>query len=164
MKLLTTALVIILLTTTSAKSIRRRWRHDADVAGNDMKQIWLDGNGRFWWPNESSNNRDSSSESEESSESSESSESQSSEESSEEVLVTDQTTAPMTTAAMTTAAMTSVTMEEGSTVTPESGTSNTDKPNVTETMPIATSPGDVTHCVTEEIPTAFPVTETRGDN
>lgn len=141
------------------------WRHhyDADITDNDWKQGWLD---RFRWLIESSRFEDSSSESDqslESCESGESSESQSSEESSEEVLIADQTTPVMTTTHMTT-----ITTADGSTLTPEPDTMSTDEPNVTVTPPPAMmttpSPADVTHCITEEIPTTIPITENRGDN
>lgn len=151
-----------------------RRHYDADITDNDRMQGWLEGNGWLSWRStESSSYGDSSSEShhslDSSSESSESesSESESSEESSEELLITDQTTPAVTTTAMTT-----ITTGDGSTLTPEPDTVSTGETNVTATPPGqvpttpagVTSPGNVTHCVTELIPTAAPITENRGDN
>ncbi|XP_051269107.1 secretory calcium-binding phosphoprotein 8 [Dicentrarchus labrax] len=175
MELLTTALVIVLLTTASAKPIGRRRHYDADITENDRLQ-GLSGR-NYWWyqsssPEDSSSDSDQSLDSRESSQSSESqssesqsSESQSSEESSsEEVLITNQTTPVMTTTTKTT-----ITTGEGSALTPEPETMGTDEPTVTPppettTTPVATSPSNVTNCVTVEIPTAAPITENRGDN
>ncbi|XP_044029939.1 secretory calcium-binding phosphoprotein 8 [Siniperca chuatsi] len=158
MKLLTTALVIVLLTTASAKPTGWRRHHDADIADNGWKKGLLDG--KHGWSSrstESSSYKDSSSESRESNESSES---ESSEESSEEVLITDQTTPVVTTTAMST-----ITTGDGSMLTPEPDTMSTDEPTITVTTPLTTpTPGSVSHCITEEIPTPVSITENRGDN
>ncbi|AWP14912.1 Hypothetical protein SMAX5B_003007 [Scophthalmus maximus] len=183
MKLQTTALVMVLLATTSAKPARWHRLSDADIADTDLKHGWLDGNDNNWlWGlMESHNHRDSSSESSESSESSDSSESQSSEESSEEVPVTNQTPPPVATTAaavtttagamttdadamMTSTAEAMTSTGDGRQQTPEPGAITTDRTTGTEATPVATSPGDVTHCVTEDIPTASAVTDNRGDN
>ncbi|XP_076614700.1 uncharacterized protein LOC143338293 [Chaetodon auriga] len=162
MELLTATLVIALLTTASAKPIGWRLHYDADITDNDVMQGCLDRNDWWsWWCTEVSSYKDSSSESDQSQESwesSESSESQSSEESSEEVLITDHTTPVMTTTDMTT-----ISPGDGSTLTPEPGAMSTDEPDVTVTPPAKTTTS-VTHCVTEDIPTAAPITENRGDN
>ncbi|KAI9519220.1 hypothetical protein NQZ68_030752 [Dissostichus eleginoides] len=174
MELLTTALVIALLSTTaSAKPIGRH--QNADIAGNNLILRWLRMICRgSSWSAESSSYSDSSSESSESLESessesseSQSSESQSSEESSEERPFTDQTTMGVTPTAMTT-----ITNVKRSTPTPEPDTGSTDGPTDSgRTVPPATpTPSEGTtssgcsECFTLTIPTAFPITEKRGDN
>ncbi|XP_054467952.1 secretory calcium-binding phosphoprotein 8 [Anoplopoma fimbria] len=166
MQLLTTALVITLLfTTASFKPIGWPRHQDADIADNDLTQGLLDGTSRLSWRSTETSRYDDSSSESSSSESSESSESQSSEESSEEDLITDQTTQVVIDTAMTTIAT------EGTTFTTEPDTVSTDEPTVTTPPPVtpttsvaATLPGCVTDCFTEEIPTAAPITEMRGDN
>ncbi|XP_045923882.1 secretory calcium-binding phosphoprotein 8 [Micropterus dolomieu] len=160
MELLTTALVIVLLTAASAKPIGWRLHHDADITENDKLKEW-----RSWRFTESSNSKDSSSDSDQSLNSDESSESSKSKSSSEEDI--DKTTVVVPTTAMIT-----VTTADRSTLTPEPDTASTDEPTITVTTPptvpttdvVVTSPGNVTHCVTKEIPTPAPVTENRGDN
>ncbi|XP_030292246.1 secretory calcium-binding phosphoprotein 8 [Sparus aurata] len=162
MALLTSALVIVLLTTASAKPIRWRWHHDADIPDNYGKQGWLDRNSWWsWWCSDSSGYEDSSEteretdQSLESWESSESSESQSSEESSEEVLTTDPTTP-----AVSTTATSATTMGDGGVLSTEQTTMSSTTPNVTPPPGITTTPV----CVTHLIPTTAPTTENRGDN
>ncbi|XP_040914121.1 secretory calcium-binding phosphoprotein 8 [Toxotes jaculatrix] len=172
MKLLTAALVIILLTTISAKPFRSHRLHDADISDSHMRRRWPDGHNRFLRLAESSSYEHSSPESDESAKSSDSSQSNSSDDDSSEE-VTDQTPPPVTTDAMTTtavtttavtttAAITTVTMEDNSTITTEPGTMNTNMP--IETTPVTMTPGNVTLCVTKDIPTEPPITENRGDN
>ncbi|XP_026152436.1 osteocalcin 2-like [Mastacembelus armatus] len=82
------------------------------------------------------------------------------------------TTAATATPDLTTAATATVTMGDRSTLTVEPDTVSTDEPLVTDsttlpatpTMSIATSTSNVTHSVTKDIPTAAPITESRGDN
>ncbi|XP_078811845.1 uncharacterized protein LOC144996325 [Oryzias latipes] len=149
MELLKAALVIILLSTVSAKP--HRLYHDADIPDRDHSREQLARVHRLdlHKMSEGSKSSESSSSSEESSE--------------EEEDATEEPTVPL---AMTTAAMTTLTSGDGDTTTPEprfNGTEATMTPELETISQFVNGTTPCTSCFTEEIPTAPPVTNSRGD-